>query len=180
MDPDPGRGGERLQVPGEATEAGGALPGADPRALARVRRLATLLDAAVGIPGTRLRFGLDSLLGLIPGGGDVAGALLSGGVVLAAARLGATPSLLLRMLGNVALDALLGTVPVAGDLFDVAWKANMRNVRLLERHLDDPEGARRGSRALVVAAGAGVAVVILLVLAAVVGAARVVASLLGA
>lgn len=156
-----------------------APSGADPRALARARRLATLLDAAVGIPGTRFRFGLDSLLGLVPGGGDVAGALLSGGVVLAAARLGAPPSLLLRMLGNLAVDALLGTVPLAGDLFDVAWKANLRNVRLLERHLDEPEGARKGSRALVVAAAVGVAVVVLLVLAAVVVAARVMAGLLG-
>lgn len=180
MDRDPGI--ERRAAPDGGDHVGReqAPDGADPRALARVRRLATLLDAAVGIPGTRLRFGVDSLLGLIPGGGDVAGALLSGGVVLAAARLGAPPSLLLRMLGNLALDALLGTVPLAGDLFDVAWKANMRNVRLLERHLDDPEGARRGSRALVAAAGAGVVVVVLLVLAAVVGAARVVASLLGA
>ena len=166
-------------APGSEGPDGGAGGGDAPRALTRVRRLATLLDAALRVPGTRIRVGLDSLLGLFPGGGDAAGAVLSGGVVLAAARLGAPPSLLLRMLGNLALDALVGAVPVLGDLFDVAWKANLRNVRLLERHLEDPDGARRGSRALVVAAGAGVAIVALLVLAVVVGAARVVAELLG-
>lgn len=180
-------GGEPRTEPQPGTEpqrTGGRVPArepsADDRALIRARRLATLLDAAVRIPGTRIRVGLDPLLGLVPGGGDVAGALLAGGVVLAAARLGAPASVLARMLGNLAVDALLGTVPLAGDLFDVAWKANLRNVHLLEEHLSDPAGARRGSRRVVLVAGLAVGLVALLVVAAVIGAARLLAGLLGA
>lgn len=176
--------GKEPQPGTEPRRTGGRVPAResspDARALARARRLATILDAAVRVPGTRIRVGLDALLGLVPGGGDVAGALLAGGVVLAAARLGAPASVLARMLGNLAVDALLGTVPLAGDLFDVAWKANLRNVRLLEEHLGDPAGTSRGSRRVMVAAAAGVLLVVALVLAVVVGAARLLAGLLGA
>lgn len=176
--------GKEPQPGTEPRRTGGPVPArefsADARPLTRARRLATLLDAAVRVPGTRIRVGLDALLGLVPGGGDVAGALLAGGVVLAAARLGAPVSVMARMLGNLAVDALLGTIPLAGDLFDVAWKANLRNVRLLEEHLADPAGARRGSRKVVVVAAAGVLLVVALVVAAVVGAARLLAGLLGA
>lgn len=126
-------------APGE--ERGrGAPPGTE-----RVRRLARLLDAAVRIPGTDVRFGLDAVLGLIPGGGDVAGAVLSAWIVLTAARLGAPLPVLLRMTGNLALDVVLGAVPVVGDLVDVGWKANLRNVALLERHVSSPERTRRRS-----------------------------------
>lgn len=117
--------------------------------IARVRALARLLDSAVGVPGTRFRFGLDSVVGLIPGVGDVAGAVATGYLVLAAGRLGAPPVVLARMLLNAAVDALVGTVPLVGDLFDVGWKANSRNVALLERHLADPRGARASSRGAV-------------------------------
>jgi hypothetical protein len=106
---------------------------ADP--LAGARRIAKLLDSAVGVPGTRIRFGLDALLGIVPGLGDVAGAAMSAYLVLLGSRLGVSPAVLMRMVGNVAVDAAGGALPVLGDLFDVGWKANTRNLHLLERSI---------------------------------------------
>lgn len=108
----------------------------------RLRRLARLLDASIGIPGTRWRFGVDALIGLVPVAGDAAGVLLSSYVIWQAARLGASRGLLARMALNVAIEGLVGMIPLAGDVFDAAWKANQRNVRLLERELE-----ARGRRA---------------------------------
>lgn len=137
---------------------------ADP--IERIRSVSRLMDEAFRIPGTRFRVGLDGLLGLIPGVGDVTGAAMGGWIVVSAARLGAPPSLLLRMLVNVGLDALVGGVPVVGDLFDFAFKAHRRNFRLLEAHLADPERTRRASRRAVALAVAGVlALTVLLALA---------------
>jgi hypothetical protein len=113
-----------------------------------------LWDAAIRVPGG-IEIGLDPLVGLVPGAGDAVGALVSGYIVLAGARLGVPGSTLVRMLANLGIDALLGAVPVAGDLFDVAWKSNLKNVALIEQHLADPHAARRTNRAwlaLVVAA----------------------------
>ena len=117
--------------------------------LARARTLTNLLDNAVRVPGTSMRFGLDPVLGLIPGLGDVAGAALSGYVVLLASQLGAPTTVIVRMLGNVVIDTVGGTVPVIGDLFDAGWKSNSRNLALLERHLGNPESTKRASRAVV-------------------------------
>jgi len=117
--------------------------------LARARALTRLLDSAARVPGTNVRFGLDPLLGLVPGLGDVAGAALSGYVVLLASRLGAPTTVIVRMLGNVVVDTVGGTVPVIGDLFDAGWKANTRNLALLERHLGQPAATERASRAVV-------------------------------
>ena len=100
--------------------------------LARLRRMARLMDAQFGIPGTRFRFGVDALIGLAPGVGDAVTGLLSLWVVWEARNLGAPPALLARMLGNVAIEVAGGAVPVLGDLFDAAFKANLRNVALLE------------------------------------------------
>lgn len=108
----------------------------------RAERLARLLDTAVGIPGTRVRFGLDALIGLLPGIGDAIGLLLGGWFLIEGARSGATTGTLLRMAGNLAIDALGGVVPLFGDLFDVAFKANRRNAKLLIAHLDRLEGRR--------------------------------------
>jgi hypothetical protein len=105
---------------------------AEPR-LRRLRRLAWWLDRCIGI-GPRGRFGLDPLLGLIPGLGDWAGAALSFYVVYEAMRLGLPWPVLGRMVGNVAIEAVLGSVPVAGDVFDFFWQANTRNLRLVDRH----------------------------------------------
>jgi hypothetical protein len=132
------------------------------RELRRVRALARALDAAVGIPGTSIRIGLDPILGLIPGAGDVAGAALAGYIVLVATRVGAPSEVIWRMLGNVAADALVGTFPVVGDLFDVAFKSNMRNVELLERYTAKPAAVTKSSRRL----GFLVIMIILLLLVA--------------
>lgn len=132
-------------------------PSSEHEALARVRNLARLLDTSIPLPGG-FRIGWDAVLGLVPGLGDGAGALLSTYIVLQAVRLGASREVLVRMVGNVALEALVGAVPFLGDIFDAAFKANVRNVRLLEEHLSAPGTARRASRAWII----GVLVVLLL------------------
>lgn len=124
------------------------------------RALARVLDTAIGIPGTKLRVGLDALLGLIPGAGDAVGAALSGYIILAAARAGASRPVLLRMVGNVLVDTIFGAIPVLGDLFDVAFRSNTRNVALLERLAVDPVTVDRGSRRL----GAVVIAILVLVI----------------
>ena len=116
------------------------------------------MDAGIRIPGTNLRFGLDPILGLIPGFGDAAGAVLAGWILVEAIRLGASRATLVRIAGNVALDAGLGAVPIVGDIFDFAWKANLRNVGLLERHLAAPDRAGRADRSFVVLVISGVCV----------------------
>lgn len=105
----------------------------DAATLAEVEHLATWLDSRWRIPGTSWRFGLDGLIGLVPGIGDTVTLLLSLYVVALGVRLGASPATVLRMLANVALDALIGAVPVIGDIADVAFKANRRNLDLLRR-----------------------------------------------
>ena len=150
---------------------GGQATAASTTSLERVRTLARVLDSAVKIPGTNIRFGVDPLVGLIPGLGDIAGALLSGYIVLVATRLGASAPVVARMLLNIAIDTILGSVPVLGDMFDVAWKSNQKNVALLERHVGQPVETRRASRwiitlvvlaAIVVLVLAGVGIVALL------------------
>ena len=126
--------------------------------LQRVRELARVLDTIFVIPGTRIRVGLDAVLGLIPGGGDVAGAALSSIIVLVAARNGVPQAVLWRMVGNVAIDTAIGTIPLFGDVFDVAWRANMKNAELLERFSMQPEKVTTRSRML----GALVVIVLLL------------------
>jgi GNAT superfamily N-acetyltransferase len=110
--------------------------------LQRMRRLARLMDSAIALPGTRVRIGLDPLLGLIPGAGDVASALISVYMIHHARRLGVGKQVLGAMVANAAADALLGAVPVLGDLFDFAFKANTRNLMLLEKHLAGNNGVR--------------------------------------
>src|SRR5687768_9450451 len=95
------------------------------RALARYAVLTNLLDQAFRVPGTRFRFGLDAIVGLIPGAGDIVGALLGLYGVWVARQLGAPSSLLTRMLGNIAVDAVAGAVPIVGDLFDFAYKPHV-------------------------------------------------------
>lgn len=128
--------------------------------LARARSLARLLDSAVEVPGTGIRFGADAILGLIPGLGDVAGAALSGYLVLLAQRLGAPRAVVLRMLANVAVDTAAGTIPLVGDLFDVAYKSNTRNVALLERAIERPTDTKRTSRLLVAAVIVGLVLLV--------------------
>jgi Domain of unknown function (DUF4112) len=117
--------------------------------LRRVRAVASVLDDAIRIPGTNIRFGIDPLIGLVPGLGDLLGGAASAYIILEAARAGAPASVLVRMTLNVGIDTLVGGLPVVGDLFDFAWKSNARNVRLLARHVDAPAETRRASGALV-------------------------------
>jgi hypothetical protein len=117
--------------------------------VSRARLIARLLDDLIAIPGTRIGIGLDPVIGLIPGLGDVVGGALSSYILLVAAREGAPTPVLARMLGNIALDGLVGTVPLLGDVFDVGMKANRRNVDLLERHLASPATTRAASRWIV-------------------------------
>ena len=127
---------------------------------AKVRALARLLDSAIRIPGTSITIGLDSIVGLVPGIGDLAGGLMSGYIVLVSARMGVPPSVVVRMILNLGVDTLVGSVPLLGDLFDVGFRANIRNAALLDRHLAQPAATRRSSRVAVVAAIGGVVVLI--------------------
>lgn len=115
----------------------------------RLGRLAWYLDSAIPVPGLKARIGFDALIGLIPGFGDTLGALLSSVILAEAARLGAPKVVLLKMAFNIGLDALVGALPVLGDLFDFVWKANQRNLQLLEGYLDSPRETVVASRLFV-------------------------------
>lgn len=111
-------------------------PGADAAArLTRLRRLAWLIDGAFWLPGTRFRFGLNSVIGLLPVGGDAVLGALSLYIIYEAARLGVPRHKLVRMLANVGVEVIGGSVPIVGDLFDMALKANLRNLAIIEDHV---------------------------------------------
>lgn len=109
--------------------------------LVGLRRIAQLLDSAITVPGTSYRVGLDPVIGLVPGIGDLVSPLFTVGILWQAYDLGVPKVVQVRMLFNVAVDALVGAVPLAGDLFDFAWKANVRNLALLERHAEQEHRA---------------------------------------
>jgi hypothetical protein len=127
-----------------------------------LRRVARTLDSAVPVPGTSFRFGLDPILGLIPGVGDLVSPLFTLGILFQARDLGIPRVVQLRMIFNVAIDVLTGFIPLIGDLFDFAWKANNRNMALLERHVDEEHAPSPGDWAFVVGC-----VLLLVVIAAV-------------
>jgi hypothetical protein len=106
--------------------------------LARLRRIAWLVDAAFVIPGTKFRFGVNSIIGLLPVGGDAILGVISLYIVFEAYQMGLPPGKIARMLANVAIEVFGGSVPVLGDLFDVALKANLRNIAIIERHFSGP------------------------------------------
>ncbi len=112
--------------------------------LARLEALAKLLDVAFILPGTNVRYGIDGLIGLIPVVGDIITTAIALWIVREARALGAPWHLTARMLGNVAVDGVVGIVPVVGDAFDVAFKANMRNIRMLRRWIDRQRERERG------------------------------------
>jgi len=113
------------------------------RGIKHLGRLAKLMDAQFRIPGTDIRFGLDGIIGLIPGAGDLSTFAVSGYMLWVMANNGASGFLLARMTLNILIDALFGSIPFLGDIFDIAFKANMRNMRLMQEHYE--EGRHRGS-----------------------------------
>jgi hypothetical protein len=119
---------------------------ADREARERLNFLAWLLDSSIPIPGTRLTIGLDAVIGLLPFIGDLIGVLLSSYILAEANRMGVGRAILTRMAFNVAIEGVVGIVPVLGDAFDAAWKANQKNVRLLNAWAERPHEARRASR----------------------------------
>ena len=126
-----------------------------------LRKVAQLLDSAFVVPGTSLRIGLDPIVGLVPGIGDLISPLFTVGILWQARELGIPKVVQLRMLFNVAIDTVLGLVPVLGDLFDFAWKANDMNMVLLERHAHEEHEATPGDWVFVV-----VMILLLVVIAA--------------
>jgi hypothetical protein len=136
------------------------LTASQERRLAALRHGARLLDSAFVIPGLNVRLGLDPILGLLPGLGDLVSPLFTIGIILQARELGLPRIVQMRMILNVAIDALGGVVPVLGDLFDVAWKANDRNMVLLDRHAYEIHRPASGDWLFV-----GAAVVVLVALA---------------
>ena len=113
------------------------------RGLKQLNYLAKLMDAQFRVPGTNFRFGLDGIIGLIPGAGDLSTFAVSGYMLWIMANNGASGFVLARMTFNILIDAIVGAIPILGDLFDVAFKANMRNMRLMQQHYE--EGRHRGS-----------------------------------
>ena len=129
----------------------------------RLRRLAHLLDSAIPLPGGR-SIGFESVLGLIPGIGDVAGAIASTYIVAEGVKMGAPKSMVARMVGNVLLEAAIGLVPILGDLFDMVYKSNIRNIKLLESLETAPVKTHKSSRLklwLLLAIGAVILIIIL-------------------
>jgi hypothetical protein len=105
--------------------------------VARLENMANWMDSRFRIPGTNVRCGLDGIFGLIPGLGDTVTVLPAAYLIMSAQRLGASKWLIARMAGNVGIDMIVGAIPLVGDLFDIGFKANRRNVALLRRHLDE-------------------------------------------
>ena len=121
-----------------------------PAALDQLRTIAHLWDELIRIPVIGRRIGLDALIGLVPGVGDAAAAVVASWAVVVAVRLGVPASVLVRMIGNIALDTIVGSIPLLGDLFDMGWRAQRRNVQLLERWLDTPHAVQRSSRIVLI------------------------------
>ena len=109
--------------------------------LNRIRKLSRLMDTAIRIPGTGFRIGLDPIIGLVPGAGDIVSTAFSAYIIYLATRFGLPREVMYRMIFNIGLEAVVGAVPLVGDLFDAYYKSNVRNLALLEQHLQvmEPE-----------------------------------------
>jgi hypothetical protein len=118
-------------------------PGGNEESVARIEALARLMDGAFVLPGTNIRLGLDAIIGLVPVAGDVIAGLISSYLIWEARRLGAPKWLIARMMANTLLDTAVGSIPVVGDAFDVMFRANMKNMGLLRRHLEKRGLVRR-------------------------------------
>ena len=147
-------------------------PAPDPPHLGRLRSVSRLLDDLAAVPGTRMRVGIDPVLGLVPGLGDAVTGSVAAYAIFVAQRLGAPASVLVRMAWNVLVDVLVGTVPFVGDLFDFGWKASRKNVRLVERYVAEPGEVTASSRVVAL-------LMILLLAAGIVGMAWLALALVG-
>ena len=121
------------------------MHGSNAQSVARLEALAKLMDGAFVIPGTNIRMGLDGLIGLVPVAGDMVSGLISTYIIWEARQLGAPRWLIARMLANTLLDTTIGAVPVLGDAFDMMFRANMKNMALLRRHMEKKGFARHAS-----------------------------------
>jgi hypothetical protein len=114
-------------------------PKSQRKIVTQLKSLSYLLDESINIPGTKYRLGIDPLLGLLPVAGDYLGAIFSGYILFQSARLGTSKATLLRMTVNILIETVVGIIPLLGDIFDVTWKANKKNIELLNIHLYQPE-----------------------------------------
>ena len=103
--------------------------------LVRLRQLSENLDESFTIPGTNIKFGIDALIGLVPGGGDLIGSLFSLYLLRTAIKMKLPKSAILSIMFNIIIDTTIGIIPIAGDIFDVFWKSNKRNMRIIEKNL---------------------------------------------
>ncbi|MGL5080853.1 MAG: DUF4112 domain-containing protein [Microcoleaceae cyanobacterium] len=138
-------------------------PAARAATVKQLRQLSNLLDNLIRVPGTSHGVGIDPIIGLIPGGGDMIGGALSTYIVFKAFQLDVPKETLVRMASNIVTETLVGTVPVFGDMFDVAWKANVRNVEMLEAHVDSPQAGQKADRGFIFLLVSGLVLLILLV-----------------
>ena len=122
-----------------------SIPAKQTSKVRKLRRISQLLDSAISIPGTKISLGLDPILGLLPGGGDALTGGISAYIVIEAAKMGVSRDILGKMIGNILIDSFSGTIPIVGDLFDVGWKANVKNMELLEKHLDVTESSENNT-----------------------------------
>lgn len=108
--------------------------------LDRLDKLSWLLDSSIRIPGTNRTIGLDGIIGLIPGIGDISGGLISGYIIVKALLMGVPAFVIARMVMNMVIEGVIGVIPIAGDIFDFIFKSNRRNVRLMQTYLENPTG----------------------------------------
>lgn len=140
----------------------------DRSSVALLRRWAVLLDSAFEIPGTNIRFGLDAVLGLVPGIGDLASPIFTGLLLVTGLKMRLPLIVQARMVLNAAIDMLIGLVPILGDAADIAWKANLRNLALLERHARPGVRPARGDYVFVLLCLALIALIAIVPLALVI------------
>jgi len=128
--------------------------------LQKLRKISDLWDRSLSVPGTNFKVGLESLVGLLPVGGDVIGILLSVYILFQAIQFRLPPSILFRMLFNILLDGVVGSVPIVGDIFDTTWKANTKNVNLLEAHIREPIRSQKTNKWFLLAFFGAIALVV--------------------
>lgn len=130
--------------------------------LARLRSLSLLLDDAIPIPGTDYKIGLDPIIGLIPGAGDIVTGLMSAYIVVEAVKMGISRPTVFRMVVNILVEAVLGTFPILGDIFDTVWKSNLKNLALLEESLQTSDIRRKNDRFFMYVVILGLVILVLL------------------